>query len=105
MRAIPASPRGTRIGGRGRQLLELLADQGLQRAKVAVGQVLEATATGGNGGLGGRETLDRAAQVLVVLRELDLHRAHQPRLTGQGERRLPAIAATVAARPKPQPLW
>src|SRR5437899_9686219 len=98
--AIPASPRGTRVGEPGCQLLELLADQGLQRPEVAVGQVLEATATGGNGGLGGRETLDRAEQVLVVLRELDLHRARQARLTGQGERRLPAIAAGVDERRK-----
>src|SRR5207245_10202780 len=63
MRGDPRIPARDPHGGRGCQLLELLADQGLQRAEVAVGQVLEATATGGNGGLRGREPPARADRV------------------------------------------
>src|SRR5207245_10814251 len=55
---------------------------------------------GANGGRGGGDTPARAEPVPVVLRELDLHRASQARLTGQGERRLPAIAAGVDERRK-----
>src|SRR2546428_8882680 len=76
--AIPASPRWTRMGGRG-QLLELLADQGLQRAEVAVGPGLEATATGGPRRPRRRETLAPPAQGLLDLHAPELHRAHIPR--------------------------
>src|SRR5262249_56751806 len=100
MRGDPRIPARDPHAGTGCRLLELLADQELQRAEVAVGQVLEATATNGDGGLGGRETLDRAEQVLVGLRELDLHRARPPRLPRPGERPPSPLAPNGHQRPQ-----
>src|SRR5437868_14395808 len=65
--AIPASPRGPRVAISQSPLREALADEGFERAEVALGQVLEAAAAGGHGGLGGVEAGHRAQQMLVVL--------------------------------------
>src|SRR5438876_9435363 len=53
-----------------RRPLEGLADQELERAEVALGEVLEPAPAGGDGGLGSLEAGDRAEQVLVVLAQL-----------------------------------
>src|SRR5690242_19868870 len=78
---------------------ELLADEGLERAEVALGQILEATAAGGDRRLGRVELGHRAQQVLVVLGQLDLDRPGQRRVVGQGGGRLGPIAAGVDERP------
>ena len=74
------------------------ADQDLERAEVALGQILEAAPAGGDGGLGGIEGGDGPQQVLVVLDQLQLDGAGQRRLAGQRGRRLGTVAARVDQR-------
>src|SRR2546425_12773476 len=87
---IPAAwPRvlaGRSDASAGSTALEVLADQELERAKVALGQVLEAPPARGKGGFGGVESCNGSQQVLVVLGELQLHGAAERRVAGQSQR-------------------
>src|SRR5437899_1808132 len=72
-----------RRSGRRRAAVEVLADEGLEGAEVALGEVLEAASRRGDGGLGGVEPGHGAEQVLVVLAELELDGPGE--LRGAGE--------------------
>src|SRR6267378_1539269 len=83
---------------------ELLPNQKLERAEMAVGEVLEPAPAGGDGGLGAVEAGDRAKQVLVVLAQLQLDGAGERRIAGQLQRRPVAVAAGVDQRAEAQAL-
>src|SRR5437899_1302086 len=107
----PASPHGSRVSpspesdaSASRTTLEVLADQELERAEVALGQVLEAPPARGQRGLDGIESLDGSQQMLVVFGELQLHGAAERRVAGQLQRRLPPIAAGLDERAEGQAL-
>src|SRR5881396_2408404 len=87
-----------------RRPLEGLADQELERAEVALGEVLEPATAGGDGGLGAIEAGDRAEQVLVVLAQLQLDGPGERRVAGQLQRRPVAVAAGVDQRAEAQAL-
>src|SRR2546425_859364 len=105
---IPAAgPRIARVGSdaRGwRTALEVLADQQVERAEVALGQVLEATPARGDGGLGGVESLDGSQQVLVILAELQLYGAGERRVAGQCQGGLRHVAAGLDQRAEAEAL-
>src|SRR3990170_3107444 len=88
-RGAPRTPAGSAAGS----ALEVLPDEKLERAEVALREVLEAPAAGGDGGLGALEALDDPQQVLVVLAELQLHAPDERRVAGQGQRGPRAVAA------------
>src|SRR5205814_58348 len=82
----------------------MASNQELERAEVAVGEVLEPATAGGDGGLGAVEAGDRAKQVLVVLAQLQLDGAGERRIAGQLQRRAVAVAAGIDQRAKAQAL-
>src|SRR3989442_1474848 len=90
--------------GARRTALEVLADQELERAEVALGQVLEAPPACGKGGFGGVESRNGSQEVLVVLGELQLHGAAQRRVAGQSQRGLAPIAAALDKRAEAEAL-
>src|SRR5256886_9482366 len=90
--------------GARRTALEVLADQELERAEVALGQVLEAPPARGKGGFGGVESRDGSQEVLVVLGELQLHGAAQRRVAGQSQRGLAPVAAALDKRAEAEAL-
>src|SRR2546425_4505880 len=87
-----------------RTALEVLADQQVERAEVALGQVLEATPARGDGGLGGVESLDGSQQVLVILAELQLYGAGERRVAGQCQGGLRHVAAGLDQRAEAEAL-
>src|SRR5438128_9905976 len=95
---------GRSDAGARRTALEVLADQELERAKVALGQVLEAPPACGKGGFGGVESRNGSQEVLVVLGELQLHGAAQRRVAGQSQRGLAPIAAALDKRAEAEAL-
>src|SRR5690242_9100300 len=98
-----ASPHRPRVAG-ARTLLEVAADERLERAEVAVGQVLEPTTAGGHRGVGRLEGGDRAQQVLVVLGQLRLHHAGQYGVTGQRLGRAGPVTGRIDERLEAHPL-
>src|SRR5206468_5522661 len=78
-----------------RRPLEGLADQELERAEVALGEVLEPAPAGGDGGLGSLEAGDRAEQVLVVLAQLQLDGPGEYGIAGELARGAGAVAVGV----------
>src|SRR2546427_795815 len=78
-----------------RRPLEGLADQELERAEVALGEVLEPAPAGGDGGLGRVEAGDRAEQVLVVLAQLQLDGPGEHGIAGELTRGAGAVAVGV----------
>src|SRR5438309_12131091 len=96
------SREGSDLGGRA--AVEVLSDQQLQGAEMALRQVLEAPAAGDDRLIRRFESLDRPEQVLVVFAELQLHGGAEDRVAGQGQRRLGPVAARIDQRPKAQPL-
>src|SRR2546422_8907863 len=76
-----------------RRPLEVLPDQDLERAEVAVGEVLEPAPAGGDGGLGSVEAGDRAEQVLVVLAQLQLDGPGEHGIPGEPPPGAGAVAA------------
>src|SRR5947207_14807726 len=75
--------RRRRRSGRGRAAVEVLADEGLEGAEMALGEVLEAASRRRDGGLGGIEPGHGAEQVLVVLAELELDGPGELRVAGE----------------------
>src|SRR3989442_4810242 len=78
-----------------RRPLEVLPDQELERAEVAVGEGLGTAPAGGDGGLGSVEAGDRAEQVLVVLAQLQLDGPGEHGIAGELTRGAGAVAAGV----------
>src|SRR5206468_12068485 len=85
-----------------RTALEVLADPQLERANVALGQVLEAPPARGKGGFGGVEPRNGSHGVLVVLGEHELHGAAQRRGAGQRRCATASIAAALHDRAQPR---
>src|SRR5712692_4098203 len=96
--------RWRRRSGRGRASVEVLADEGLEGAEVALGEVLEAAARGGEGGLGVIEPGHGAEKVLVVLAELHLDGPGELGIAGEVQSGAGTISTGLDQCAKAQPL-
>src|SRR5439155_5934876 len=100
-----ASPRGRVLDLHGRRAaVEVLANEQLERAEMALRKILEASPARGDGFLGRAETLDHPQQVLGILAELQLHRPTERRIARQLQGRLAAVPTRVDERPEPEAL-
>src|SRR2546426_591854 len=96
--------RRRRRSGRGRATVKVLADEGLEGAEVALGEVLEAASRRRDGGLGGIEPGHGAEQVLVVLAELELDGPGELRVAGEVQGGAGPIPPGLHQRAKAQSL-
>src|SRR2546427_907795 len=93
-----------RRSGRRRAAVEVLADEGLEGAEVALGEVLEAASRRGDGGLGGVESGHGAEEVFVVLAELELDGPGELGIAGKVEGGAGPISTGLDQRAEAQPL-
>src|SRR5947209_14725169 len=82
----------------------MLADEELEGAEVALGEVLEASAARGDRLVRRAEALDDPQQVLGVFPKLQLDRPGERRLAGQRQGGLCAVTARVDQRPESEAL-
>ena len=86
---------------------EGLADQGLQRAEVPLGQILEPAPAGGEAASAESNPATEPQQVLVILPQLELHRPDQPGSPASASAAWPRLppASTSARKPIPLSRW
>src|SRR5262245_39550683 len=102
-RRVPRTGAPSDPGSRG-ATLEVLADEKLERAEVALGEILEALAARGDCFVRRAESLDDPYQMLRVLPELELDRPPERRLASQRQGCGCLVPTRVDQRAKPEAL-